>query len=389
MNITTNCTGCSACANICPQKCIEMCSDNQGFLFPHINLEQCINCGLCKKVCPVLHPPTVSHKTVAFAAKNNNNLERSHSASGGFFPVLAHYVLSQGGTVFGAAWNDDFSVGHISISEPDKLYMLQSAKYSQSYLYGSFQEIRHRLKAGKMVLFSGTPCQCAGLKSYLDVEYENLITVDLICHGMPSSKVWQYYIDRRSRLENNGVRPQKINLRSKVTGWSHYSYSIEFDYGNQKKTYIPNGEDIFMKAFTGNICLRNSCSACQVKGVDRCTDFTLGDYWGIWDQYPHFDDNQGTSLVLIHSKKGQFILNQLKSQVTLLPVDLETSYIQNPSLIQSVCPHKEREAFLSQVNTDNFAHLISSAFSPPRSTGRFYQIKAMLHCFINKVRLSK
>lgn len=361
--------------------------DNQGFLFPHIHSDQCVNCGLCKKVCPVLHPPAVFYQTNAFAVKNNNDLERSRSASGGFFPVLANYTLAQGGIVFGAAWNDDFTVRHIGISEPDKLYMIQSAKYSQSHLHCSFQEIEYTLKTGRIVLFSGTPCQCAGLKSYLHVEYENLITVDLVCHGMPSSKVWKYYIDNRSKLENNGVRPQKINLRSKVTGWSHYAYSVEFDYGGQKKTYIPSGEDIFMKAFIGNICLRGSCSACQAKGVNRCTDFTLGDYWGIWSQYPDFDDNYGTSLVLIHTEKGRSIFNQLDGQIISIPVDLNASYTHNPSLIQNAFPHKGREIFLSQVNIDNFSYLVSSFFSSSLSTSPLQQIKSKFHSFINRINI--
>lgn len=378
MTITANCTGCSACASACPQKCIEMCPNEHGFLFPKINLDECIQCGLCKEICPVLNPVTVSVRTDAFAAKNKNNEERNYSASGGFFPVIAKYVLEQGGLVFGAAWDEDFSVKHIAVTQPDELYMLQSAKYIQSRLGSSFGEIRQALKNNRTVLFSGTPCQCAGLKSYLGEEYKNLITVDLICHGVASLKVLQYYIDCRSRQENGGIRPKKINFRSKVTGWSRYGYSVEFDYGNGKKELVSNKQDSFMKAFVGNLCLNNSCANCKSKGTERCTDFTLGDFWGIWDLHPSFDDNKGTSLVLVHSEKGRSLLRKLETQIELLSVDLEAAYAQNPSLIQSASPHMGRNDFLCAVNADNFIQLVSAAFSLPKSSNRFFKIKTKL-----------
>lgn len=360
--IPLNCTGCNACANICPTKCIIMKKTETGFFIPAIKSSSCIDCGQCEKSCPVVHIPESSTQTGVYAMKNKNANERNQSTSGGVFPLLAEYVLAKEGIVFGAAYDSDFSVRHIGVSDKEHLLFLQGAKYVQSVIGTSFFEVKRELVSGHLVLFSGTPCQCAGLKSFLGKEYSNLITVDIICHGVPSPKVWQAYIDYRSKKENNGVRPQKINMRSKVSGWSRYGYSTEFDYGNAKVTRIHNSQDLFMQAFIGNICLRNSCSNCKSKGVERCTDFTLGDYWGIWNQHPEFDDNKGTSVVFVHSQKGQEILEQLRDKIDCLEVKLEDAYKENGSLVNSSKPHSGREEFLAQVTAENFEELVKKYF---------------------------
>lgn len=356
------CTGCQACVNICLKECIIMKNTYEGFLFPKISQTICISCKRCEQVCPIIAPPKLSVHTIGYAMKNKNANERNQSTSGGVFPLLAEYVLEKEGIVFGAAYDSDFSVRHIGVSDKEHLLFLQGAKYVQSVIGTSFLEVKRELVSGHLVLFSGTPCQCAGLKSFLGKEYSNLITVDIICHGVPSPKVWQAYIDYRSKKENNGVRPQKINMRSKVSGWSRYGYSTEFDYGNAKVTRIHNSQDLFMQAFIGNICLRNSCSNCKSKGVERCTDFTLGDYWGIWNQHPEFDDNKGTSVVFVHSQKGQEILEQLRDKIDCLEVKLEDAYKENGSLVNSSKPHSGREEFLAQVTAENFEELVKKYF---------------------------
>ena len=387
LRIPLNCTGCRACVSICPKKCIVMKEDREGFFFPMINITECMQCNLCDKVCPVLHMPKINRETIAYAMKNCDENVRKRSTSGGIFFLLAEYVLDRGGIIWGAAYDSDFSVRHIAVVDRKELSLLQGAKYVQSLIGTSFQEVKRELQKGCIVLFSGTPCQCAGLKSFLGKEYENLITVDMVCHGVPSPKVWQAYIDYRSQKENAGKRPVKINMRSKASGWSHYGYSTEFDYGNSKISRIQNSRDLFMKAFVGNICLRSSCSACIAKGVDRCTDFTLGDYWGIWNQHPELDDNKGTSVVFVHSQKGREILNQVRENTEYLEVDIKDAYRENGSMVYSSAMHAEREDFLKRVTAENFEEIISQYFPEhiEKRMGRLHSIIRKAKNAVNKI----
>ena len=364
LQVSKACTGCHVCMNICPKNCISMKDNGEGFLYPHIDMDKCIDCGRCESVCPVINEPELSRQTLAFAIKSRNDSERTKSTSGGIFPILAKYILNQGGIVLGAAYDENFVVHHILVENKEQLHLLQGAKYSQSRLDDVFSKIKEILQTGRKVLFSGTPCQCAGLKKYLGKEYDNLVTTDLICHGVPSPKVWQAYIDYRSKKENSGQRPAQINMRSKESGWSRYGYSTEFVYSPDHITKTKNGQDLFMKAFIGNICLRNSCSDCKAKGVERCTDFTLGDYWGIWNQRPEFDDDKGTSVVFVHTEKGRQILNELQDQIDSLQVSLEDAYKENISMVNSSKPHEARDEFIKQVTADNFEELVNQYFPP-------------------------
>ena len=387
LQIPSNCTGCHACVNICPANCIIMKESESGFLNPMINQSLCINCGQCEKICHVLHMPEMNTETVAYAMKNCDENVRKRSTSGGIFSLLAEYVLERDGIVWGAAYDSDFFVRHIAVSDRKELSLLQGAKYVQSVIGTSFQEVKRELQKGRIVLFSGTPCQCAGLKSFLGKEYKNLITVDMVCHGVPSPKVWQAYIDYRSQKENSGKRPVKINMRSKASGWSYYGYSTEFDYGNGKISRMQNSQDLFMKAFVGNICLRSSCSDCIAKGVERCTDFTLGDYWGIWNQHPEFDDNKGTSVVLVHSQKGREILNQVRKNTEWLEVNIKDAYRENGSLVNSSAMHIGRADFLKRVTADNFEEIVSQYFPEhiEKRMGLLYSVKRKAKNILNKI----
>ena len=371
--VSKDCTACSACINICPRKCIKFQNNEEGFNYPIIDKNKCIKCNLCEKVCPVINDEKTISKTRAYAVKNRNEEIRLKSTSGGFFSLLANYVLEKGGYVAGAAYDDNFVVRHIIINNMSELYKLRGAKYSQSELGNTFFNIRKLLDEDKLVLFSGTPCQCIGLKRYLKKDYSNLITTDLICHGVPSPQVWQYYIDYRSNKENEGVRPIKINMRCKDSGWSDYNYSTEFVYENGKRTLILNSQDLFMKAFVGNICLRTSCSNCKAKGIERITDFTLGDYWGIWNQYPDFDDDKGINVVFVHSKKGDDLLNLLENKVQMFEVDQNEAYQENMSFVISSKECINRERFFSDLTIDNFKETVEINFSKDRLKKSFIQ----------------
>ena len=358
--IPLTCTGCHACASICPKECIVMKDTGEGFLFPVVDLESCVQCGRCEKVCPVLHEQKKSTHTQAFAMKSKDEDERRNSTSGGVFSLIAKQVIDAGGIVYGAAYDDNFSVRHISIEDDGRLTFLQGAKYVQSVIGTTFMEIEKELKRGRQVLFSGTPCQCVALKAFLGKEYDNLLTVDLICHGVSSPKVWQTYIDYRSGKENNGKRPVKINMRSKASGWSRYS--TEFDYGEGKITRIQNNQDSFIRAFIGNICLRGSCSDCVAKGVERCTDLTLGDYWGVWNQNPEFNDDKGVSIVFAHSEKGKKALQQAAESAEWIEVSLEDAYRENISMISSSKENSGRKNFLEEINVENFEEVVKEYF---------------------------
>lgn len=341
----SKCTGCSACKNICPKNCIEMCANDEGFLYPKINENICINCLMCQNVCPLNQEKKNNAITKAYAIKNDCEKIRLESTSGGFFSVLAEYVLENDGLVCGAVYLNDYTVSHILIDNLNDLDKMRGAKYSQSDLGDIFYAIKEKLDLGKIILFSGTPCQVEGLNSYLRRDYNNLITLDLICHGVPSPKIWNEYVLFRSKKDNNGILPNKINLRSKVSGWSKYNYSVNFDYGDNQYL-IKNSDDIFMRGFVNDLYLRESCYNCSFKGIKRNSDFTLGDYWGVWNQIPEIDDDKGVSLVFIHSKKGLDLLNVVKDKIEYIEVDCEKSVEENQSALLSANLNKKQRIII-------------------------------------------
>lgn len=353
----SQCTGCTACVSICPCCCIKMQKDDAGFLFPEmIEQSACIGCGACEQVCSVLADEGFDGElsTVAYAAFSKNNLLRMGSSSGGVFSELADVVLQSGGLVYGAGYDAEGTVKHICVGNQKELGKLRGAKYSQSILGDSFQTLKKQLDSGRKVLFSGTPCQVAGLKSFLKRDYDNLICVDFVCHGIPSPMVWGKYIKYRAQNDNAGGAASHINLRNKESGWSKYSYSVEFAYSDNNRYLCKNGADPFIRFFVGDYILRESCSDCHFKGYGRVSDITLGDFWGIWDVCPEMDDNEGTSLVLIHSKKGESLFGMLAKKINFKQVTLEQASRMNPSLLESSAHHPDREKVLEAIFQGSF-----------------------------------
>lgn len=354
-----NCTGCSACVNICPQNCLTMKSDSQGFLYPVLqDSEKCIECNLCVKVCPLnkKKPRILSEElTEAYAAYSLNDNLREESSSGGLFSEIAQMVIQTGGVVYGAAYSEDFRITHICVENCEDLKNLRGAKYAQSDLDSTFCEIEKRLEIGQQVLFSGTPCQIAGLQSFLRKDYNNLLTIDIVCHGVPSPAAWEHYISYRAKKDCDGKLPKKINLRSKVTGWSRYRYSNVYDYPDGRQYIQWGGEDLYMKLFVRDYINRKSCEMCQFKGFQRESDITLGDFWGIWDEMPEMDDDKGTSLVLLHSQKGKAYFNALATKIHYKKVTLEQAVAQNPSILQSSSAKPERDVVLERIRNGEIA----------------------------------
>lgn len=348
------CSGCSACANICNQKCIKMIADDEGFLYPKVELDKCINCNLCEDVCPIHKKKiTLDKTTLAYAAKNKIESIHKDSSSGGIFTLLAEFVLKQGGIVFGAAFDEHFKIKHVAVETIGDLYKLRGSKYTQSIVGHTYVEARKNLKEGRLVLYTGTPCQIAGLKAYLKKDYPNLFTQDLICHGVPSPAIWKKYIEYRETISQEKVH--HINFRNKDNGWKEYEIVFSFEKNRYQVAY---SKDIYMKAFLKNLCLRPSCYDCRFKGLIRDSDITLADFWGIENILPEMDDNKGTSLVLIHSNKGKQLFEKIKADCLFQEVDVSRAIAENPSAIQSSYENKNRKAFMKDIQRKSLEKVV-------------------------------
>ncbi len=353
------CTGCTACASICPKHCIEMKEDENGFYYPHVDASICVNCGACERICPVLNNvPKIVAQPEAYAAYSLDEELRADSSSGGIFSEIAKTVLEKGGIVYGAAYDEGFRVYHRGVSTLSALKDLRGAKYSQSFMGASFSEIKDCLERKQEVLFCGTPCQVAGLRAFLKKDYDNLLCVDFVCHGVPSPMAWRRYVEYRAKIDNEGRLPVRINLRDKSSGWSRYQYSNTFRYDKEKECREISTKSVYMKLFTQDYLSRLSCGNCMFKGYSRSSDITLGDFWGIWDVAPEMDDDRGTSVVLLHSAKGLKMWDDISAHVQAKPVSLEECSRQNPSMLSSSEIRGERDAVLKRIRTEGIEKVL-------------------------------
>lgn len=361
------CTGCTACMNICPKQCISMKQDNSGFEYPEINTSQCIDCGKCENCCPVLNEKGRYMLPSVFAAYSRDESMRMESSSGGVFSEIAKNILGKKGIVYGAVYNENFEIEHIAIKNTRDLLKLRGAKYAQSRLGTTYRDILENLRSGQSVLFSGTPCQVAGLKMFLKKDYDNLFCVDFVCHGVPSPMVWKEYIKYRMREDGENKIPCSINLRNKKAGWSKYGYSNVFQYADGKEHSIKSNDSLFMKLFVGDYINRKSCASCFFKGYGRISDITLGDFWGIWDIAPEMDDDKGTSLVLVQSDRGRRIWSEIKGKMVMKEVSLEEASKENPSILVSSASDKKREEVLMLIKSGKIGE-ISRMLSVPKKS---------------------
>lgn len=355
------CSGCHACANACPKNCIKMISDEEGFWYPQIIKEQCINCGLCERVCPIINKwsPNTFQITNVIIAQNKNETIRFNSSSGGIFSLIAEYIIDQGGVVFGAAFSDDFrSVHHICVDNKNDLEKLRGSKYIQSKIGDTYQWTKEYLDGGRKVLFTGTPCQIGGLYSFLRKDYDNLFTQDIICHGVPSPMVWEKYVEKRER--NAASKMQRVFFRHKKYGWKSFSMAMEFT--NNTKYIRTLQEDPYMRLFLSNSCLRPSCYSCSFKTESRQADITLADFWGVQYTAPKMDDDKGTSLVIIHSEKGVNLMKSISSFIVSQDIDMDAVLKYNPALIQSAQKNVHREAVFERIASYDIEDIVNDLF---------------------------
>lgn len=343
------CTGCGACYNICPMEAITIKEDEYGFYKPVIDEHKCTNCGLCEKTCPLDNYDSKNNPPKAFSLINKDENIRLKSASGGAFSAFAKYILEQNGVVYGVIYDENMQVIHSRATTFQEVEKMYSSKYVQSNTRDTFKQAKKDLEDGKYVLFSGTPCQIAGLKSYLRKTYDNLITVDLICHGVPSTTIFEKY--KKEFMQNKpNEKLININFRSKIKGWE--TYTIE-NTTNRKSYYINRFNDLFMKAFIADIAINNSCLKCEFSAIPRIADITIGDFWGVDDYDKTLNDQKGLSIILVNSKKGQDFLKLADNHIKIIEVPLEVAIKGNPNIHSSSKAHKSRAEFLEELCVQN------------------------------------
>lgn len=363
-----DCCGCSACMQICPKKCISLKEDNEGFLYPSIKSSDCIDCHLCERICPIMNVSSPQKDVSVFAVINSDEEIRMQSSSGGVFTLLAQKVINEGGVVFGAKFNDKWEVVHGYSETLEGLSQFRGSKYVQSELGNCFIEAREFLNDGRKVLFSGTPCQIAGLHNYLRKHYDNLLTVDFVCHGVPSPGIWRKYLYEEfnhsalygAAAGKNTVLSSSLNAMPVITGiefrdktlngWKKFSFVVRGKSASKadKNSVLLSDmhkDNLYMKGFLRNIYLRPSCYHCAFKSFRSQSDITLADFWGVEKFYPEMNDDKGVSLVFTCSPS----LKKFFLSADAKEIPLKYAANQNPSIFRSVRMRRNRNLFFSDL----------------------------------------
>lgn len=358
------CTGCGACYNKCPTNAIEMKPDNEGFLFPEMQ-DNCVSCGICRSACPVLSPIKYNGIPNCYAVWADPKTRR-RSSSGGMFSILARAILAKGGVVFGAVYSEDFSrVEFTYASTEEELQPIRGSKYVQSDVGLAYREVKRFLEQGTPVLFTGCPCQVAGLYTYLDKQYAELYTADIVCHGAPSPEVYRAYLAEKAA----GRTLTKVDFREKAYwGWGTAS-SLFFSDDTQFRKDCFN--DLYLKGFLGGLITRKSCGECRYTQMNRVGDFTLGDFWGIGSIDAECDDKKGTSLVLVNSDKARALFSTLHSTCTLCREEdfskvTEVAKTQNGRLLCPTPVHPNRAQFFENFGKMPFSRAYNLASDKPK-----------------------
>lgn len=367
INNKVDCCGCNACGDICPKNAISYKTDIEGFWYPEVDVDKCINCGLCEKVCPVINIDKLKKndlpQSICYAAEHKNIEVIFDSTSGGLFSALADIMYKNGGYVGGAIYTDGFDVKQYISNEKADLAKLRSSKYLQSNLEGFFKQVQTLLKAGEFVLVCGSPCQMAAMRAFLHEDYENLIISDFICRGTNSPKVWHKYLD--SFEERYGSKVVYCKAKSKEYGWRNLTQKVVLENG--KAYYETRNQNNYTKGYLrlGVFC-RPSCYECKFKGYPRIADITLADFWGIENVDTSMEKNLGTSLVMINSKKGQDFFEKVKKRINYVTVPFESIEAGNQALNKPLESAKvDRNKFFEDLGEMSFEELaIKYEFTP-------------------------
>lgn len=357
-----DCCGCGACFQVCPKQCISISEDKEGIIFPFVNTNLCIDCGLCEKVCPILNVKSykLPESTYTLAAYNKVAQQRKESSSGGVFEAMARQTIGLGGVVFGAIFDKNWKVIHDEAKTLDQIEPLKYSKYVQSDTNDTFVRTKKYLKEGKQVLYVGTPCQIAGLKQFLRKPYENLISVDVVCHGVPSSGFWKKYLnkiqndlsaqsaaDGKNTILSSSLKSMPvitgINFRDKDGfGWQKYGFVVRgmsASKAGQNSVLLSNShnDNLYMRAFLADMVLRDSCFHCQFRNGKSHSDITIADFWGIWNHCDNLEyaGDQGTSLIYAHNERAKKFISTLDINAIQMP--FKTSYMANPAVMRD-CP---------------------------------------------------
>ncbi len=341
--VSNKCCGCGVCKFVCPQQCISMKVNKDGFLYPVINKNECINCGLCEKKCPVLIQKNATNdsSTKCFAVKALDESIIKNSSSGGVFSVVANWIIDNKGVVVGAAFDEKNQVVHSIADSKNELIKLRGSKYVQSDLRDVILKMKEFLEQDRYVFFTGTSCQVQAVINYFNGKYDKLLTADMVCHGVPTPKLWREYMKYQENKYHSKI--VAANFRDKSFGWEKYSLCLKFENGREYRK--KNQYDPYMRMFLQNSFLRESCFQCEFKNINRNCDFTFSDFWRVSHSCQYMDDDKGTSLVFIHSKRGNELFNLLKTQVISSEVTMEQALFENSAVNQSSqCPSNRVEA---------------------------------------------
>lgn len=332
-----DCCGCTACMSVCPKNAITMQADSEGFSYPQIDSNLCVDCGACKRVCAFQNGYEKNHSKSAYAVKHKDTPTRMQSRSGGVFVALSDYILNKGGSVYGAAFADDLSVCHIRATDAQGRDRMKGSKYVQSDVGDCFAKVKADLADGKYVMFSGTACQVAGLKRFLkNCDTSKLYTCDLVCHGVPSPLIWGEYLLHCEK--KFGGKVTKADFRDKSIGWNTHKESVVI---NDTKHILREYTYLFYE----DEIERPSCYHCRYSNLDRPADFTLADFWGIDKVVKDFNDNKGVSLLLVNNDRAEKLFASVKDDIDFAECDIEKSIRSNPNLSRPSPLPESRQKF--------------------------------------------
>ncbi len=399
-----DCCGCAACVQRCPKRCISMKEDNEGFLYPVVDESICIDCGLCEKVCPIINRPEKLPVKEVLAVKNRNEAERMASSSGGVFIALAKKTIEKGGVVFGAVFDENWEVMHTYAETLDEVKPMMGSKYLQSRIGNSFRDAEKFLREGREVLFTGTPCQVTGLHNYLRKDYPNLLSVDFLCHGVPSPGVWRKYLDeefqlsaRRAAAGKNTVLSSSlksvpvitgIEFRDKtLNGWKKFSFVVRGSASKADKNSVLLSDihykNPYMKGFLADVYLRPSCYQCRCKNGVSHSDLTIADYWGINQLMPDFDDDKGVGLVLLNTEKGKAVFDHLNMEIRASSLGDAMRF--NGGFKEEVKVHPKRSRFFKGfIQNQNLFRLIERVTHVSLCKVTIRKIKNVIKKILNK-----